>query len=124
MATNVARQARRVADQYTTLFKSRRGLGIVGNCLEMPDVWVCADRADRCAELLREALASAVQRILEVKQQPPEPLTVSKRDCRVKVMVSAHEKLRLERLAHARGYRGVEDFVREAALDAARATAV
>jgi uncharacterized protein (DUF1778 family) len=58
--------------------------------------------------------------MLEQGQSPPPPASEEMRVEQVNVRLTAEEKLALETAAQSKGYKGLSDFVRAAALTAAR----
>lgn len=75
---------------------------------------------DECIRNVRDILVTAVAGMLEKGQVPPAPATEERRTEQVNVRLSAEEKLTLESAAQSQGYKGLSDFVRSAAIAAAR----
>jgi hypothetical protein len=66
-------------------------------------------------KMAREGLVAAVSTEIENGKVPPMPMP-DKRDRQINVRVSGFEKEQLERMARQKGFRGIGDFVRHAAL--------
>lgn len=116
-------RAKEIASQYTVVLQPHARLGFLGHSLEMPNVFVDASTANKCIERMRDALAVAVAVMLEAGQAPPVPAVEQKRETQINIRLSSEEKLLLEHAAKQRGFRGVSDFVRSAALSQMRRSA-
>jgi len=116
----ILRQAQSIAREYTIVLQPHGRLGLVGGCLEFPTVWVDGKTAAKCFDRMREALALAVAVMLEAGQTPPIAATEERRSAQINIRLTAEEKLLLESAAKRRGFRGVSDFVRAAAMNQVR----
>ncbi|HET6246964.1 MAG TPA: DUF1778 domain-containing protein [Tepidisphaeraceae bacterium] len=76
---------------------------------------------DQCIRNVRATLVTAVAGMLEKGEVPPLPASEERRTEQINVRLSAEEKLTLESAAASRGYKGLSDFVRSAAIAATRA---
>ncbi len=56
--------------------------------------------------------------MLEQRQRPPSPARQGTRTQQVNVRLTAEEKAVLESTAKSKGFKGLSDFLRAAALDA------
>jgi len=65
----------------------------------------------------RDALAVAVGYMIEEGQKPPAPAQAGTRTKQVNVRLTAEEKVLLETTAKQKGFQGLSDFVRAAALE-------
>lgn len=107
-----------VAD-YQIILASEDGAWY-GRGLELPHVFGDGPTPAACIDNTREALAAAVAYMLEQDQTPPTPAKQGKRTTQVNVRLTAEEKVILEGTAHRKGFEGLSDFIRAAALEAVR----
>jgi predicted RNase H-like HicB family nuclease len=91
-----------------------------GRGLELPHVYGDGETAEQCIDSTREALAAAVAYLLEAGQVPPTPARHGKRTTQVNVRLTADEKAILENTARRKGFEGLSDFLRAAAMEAVR----
>jgi predicted RNase H-like HicB family nuclease len=91
-----------------------------GRGLELPHVYGDGVTPAACIESTRKALAATVAYMLEKGQAPPTPAKQGKRTAQVNVRLTAEEKAILESTAHRKGFEGLSDFLRAAALESAR----
>jgi predicted RNase H-like HicB family nuclease len=75
---------------------------------------------DECIQNVRDTLVTAVAAMLEKGEVPPAPASEERRSEQVNVRLSVEEKLALGNAASSRGYKGISDFVRTAAIAATR----
>lgn len=87
-----------------------------GRGLELPTVMSDGKTAAACVKNTREALAVTVATLLEDGEAIPPAAKQNVRDQQVNIRLSAAEKAALEAAAAGRGFRGLSDFVRDAAL--------
>lgn len=90
-----------------------------GRTLEMYFVMADGKTREECAQQVMEATTFAIASMLEEGEVPPQPATDEKREAQVNVRLTLAEKFRLEQAARQAGFRGLSDFVRNAALDKA-----
>ena len=116
-APRVKARAREIASHYQIIIWSESG-EYYGQGLELPTTYGDGRTPDECVANVREALEATVAYLLEKGRIPPTPAMLSDagRTEEINVRVSAEEKIRLEGLARARGFRGVADYVRSRAL--------
>ena len=112
-------KARKVADQYQVILAFEDGHWY-GRGLELPNIHGDGKTVNRCVENTREALAGCVAYLLEEGQRPPSPAREGTRTAQVNVRLTAEEKALLESTAKRKGYSGLSDFIRAAAIDATR----
>ena len=117
---DVLRQARDFASEYRIILEADEALGFIGHVLEMPGVMADGKTPTECVAAVREAASASVGVMLEQGQNPPRPAGEKKRQAQLNLRVTDEEKLVLEEAATRRGFRGVSDFVRDAALQRAR----
>ena len=110
----VLKRARAIARKYRIILKPDPDLGWIGNSVEMPNVYADGRTPDACVRQTVEALTTAVATMLELGQAPPE---ASERKTQVNIRLTAEEKLLIASRAVQRGFRGISDYVRAAALN-------
>lgn len=111
----VETQARALAEEYQVILRQEDGEWY-GRGLEMPYVFGDGKSATACLASTRQALAAAIAYLLESGQVPPLPAREGKRTMQVNVRLTPEEKAQLESVAHRKGFEGISDFVRAAAL--------
>jgi predicted RNase H-like HicB family nuclease len=114
------RRARDLTADYRIILEAESDLGFVGHVLEMPGVMADGRTPTECVREVREAATAAAAVMLEAGQSPPKPAAEGKRQAQLNLRVTDEEKLVLEQAARQRGFRGVSEFVRDAALVRAR----
>lgn len=115
--------ARKIAAEYSVLLRPSDEHGFSGTCLEYPMVLVHGSTATQCAKKLREAVAIGVAVMLDAGEAPPLPASGERRNQQVNIRLTSEEKLMLEEAARRRGYRGLSDFMRAAAMSQTRRSA-
>jgi predicted RNase H-like HicB family nuclease len=118
-APDVWERARALAGQYQVIVSCEEGQWY-GRGLELPHVFGDGKTANQCIENTREALAAAVAYMLEEGQRPPTPATEGRRTMQINVRLTAEEKALLEVTAKRKGFSGLSDYVRAAAIEVAR----
>ena len=117
-AREVMAAARQVVEQYQVILTHEEGEWY-GRGLELPRVFGGGETPAECVANTRQALESAVAYMLEQDQHPPTPAREGLRTEQVNVRLTAGEKILLETTARRKGFTGVSDFVRSAALESA-----
>ena len=112
-------EAAKIAERYQVILACEDGHWY-GRGLELPNVHGDGKTANQCIEDTREALTGAVAYLLEEGQRPPSPAQEGTRTAQVKVRLTAEEKALLETTAKRKGYSGLSDFVRAAAIEMAK----
>ena len=84
--------------------------------MEYPNVFVHAKTSDACIRKTREALMVGVAVMLEAGDAPPLAASEEQRTHQVNIRLTAQERLLIDSAARRRGFRGISDFVRTAAL--------
>lgn len=115
----VLERARAMAERYRLVMQREDG-GFVARAVEMPTVFASAGSPNECEAKVREMLVAAIGTMIEVGETPPLP--AGERRVQLNLRLSEDEKLVLEEAAQRAGFRGVSEFVRYAALAAARRT--
>lgn len=114
-ASEILRQAKEIAARYQVVLQFEDGL-FLGRGLELPLVMNDGKTADECVRKTRDALAATVAYMLEQGQRPPTPASEENRSVQVNVRLTPSEKAALEQAARNKGFRGLSDYVRHAAL--------
>ena len=115
----VLQEAKRIADTYQVILNGEEGHWY-GRGLELPNVFGDGKTVSQCMEDTREALCGAVAYMLEQGQKPPTPAKEGARTQQVNVRLTAEEKVMLETTAKRKGFKGLSDFIRAAALESVR----
>jgi predicted RNase H-like HicB family nuclease len=113
-------QGRAIAERYTITIQPSGPHGYSGSAVEFPTVFTHGRSPEECFRKTREALMVGVAVMLEMGDTPPLPAAENSRDQQVNIRLTSHEKLLIESLAKRRGYRGISDFMRTAALSQTR----
>ncbi len=115
----IMERAQAIARQYQVIVSCEEGQWF-GRGLELPRVFGDGKTANQCIENTREALAVAVACMLEEGERPPTPATEGRRTPQVNVRLTAEEKALFEVTAKRKGYSGISDYLRAAAIEVAR----
>ena len=118
-APEVLAQAREIARQYQVIVSCEEGHWY-GRGLELPHVFGDGKTANQCIENTREALTGVVAYLLEEGQRPPAPAREGARTQQVNIRLTSEEKLLFETAAKRKGFNGLSDFIRTAAMESAR----
>ena len=116
-------KAKNIAAEYSIVLQPHAELGFMGSSVEIPTVFTHGKTEQECARLTREALALAVAVMLEEGEAPPAAATEHRRDQQLNIRLTSEERMVLESAAKRRGFRGISDFVRTAALEQTRRSA-
>lgn len=119
-AANVLQQAATMVADYQIILTSEEDGQWYGRGLELPHVYGDGSTPEKCVTETREALTATVAYMLEQGQSPPMPAKQGKRTTQVNVRLTADEKAILEGTARRKGFEGLSDFLRAAALESAR----
>jgi hypothetical protein len=109
-------KARRVAEGYQIVLSEEDGHWY-GRGFEMPTVFGDGPTPTACYRSTREALIGATAFLLEQGNRPPPPARDGTRMEQVNVRLTADEKSILESTARRKGFKGLSDFIRTAALE-------
>jgi predicted RNase H-like HicB family nuclease len=115
----VLKRARRIAEQYQVIVNCEEGHWY-GRGLEMPNVFGDGKTVNQCVEDTRDALCGAVAVVLEQGRRFPAPARGGNRTTQVNVRLTAEEKILLESTAKRKGFSGLSDFIRAAAIESAK----
>jgi predicted RNase H-like HicB family nuclease len=112
-------KAKNIAGQYQVIlsFEDRHWYG---RGLELPGIHGDGRTVNQCVENTREALTGCVAYLLEEGERPPVPAREGTRTAQVNVRLTAEEKALLETTAKRKGYSGLSDFIRAAAIEVAK----
>jgi predicted RNase H-like HicB family nuclease len=116
-AADVLDQSQAIVADYQIILTSEDGEWY-GRGLELPNVFGDGATPAKCIDSTREALTAAVAYLLEQGQTPPAPAKQGKRTTQVNVRLTAEEKAILEGTARRKGFEGLSDYLRAAALEA------
>jgi predicted RNase H-like HicB family nuclease len=111
----ILRNAREIASHYRMMIWSENRK-FYGRGIELPMVMSGGKTADECIQNTREALEVAVAYMLEEGENPPAPASEEARSEQVNIRLTVSEKTLLEETARRKGFRGLSDFIRNAAL--------
>lgn len=115
----ILRKARQIAEKYHVVLRKEDGI-YFGRTIEF---WYAMNDGKTPAEAIEKTIditTSAVALMLEEGEIPPTPASEDRRDEQVNVRISAFERAFLSEAARNKGYRGISDFMRAAALASVR----
>jgi predicted RNase H-like HicB family nuclease len=112
-------KAVKVAQQYQVILAFEDGHWY-GRGLELPNIYGDGKTVNQCVENTREAFCGWVAYLLEEGQRPPTPAREGTRTAQVNVRLTSEEKVLLEATAKRKGFSGLSDFVRAAAIELAK----
>lgn len=110
-------EAERLADAYSILIERHDDGLFYGRGIEYPYLMGHGKTPAAAYKMARAGMVGAIASDIAAGDPPPPPAT-EKRTLQVNVRVSPLEKLRMEEIARRKGFRGVGDFLRNAALTA------
>lgn len=108
-------RARQLVDQYQVILSQEEGVWY-GHGVELPRTFGDGRTPAACIKATRQALVATVAYMLESGRTPPPPARDQRRTQQVNVRLTAEEQARIESTAKSRGYRGMSDYMRAAAL--------
>lgn len=108
-------RARDLANQYKIILERIDGEWC-GHGLELPGSMGDGKTTEAAVSDTREAMTAVVAYMLEKGQTPPAPAREGARSVQVNIRLTPEEKALLESRSRAKGYRGLSDFIRAAAL--------
>jgi predicted RNase H-like HicB family nuclease len=115
----VLARAKKIAEQYQIILAYEDGHWY-GRGLELPNIQADGETVNQCVKNTREALAGWVAYLLEEGQRPPAPASEGTRTTQVNVRLTAEEKALLAATAASKGFSGLSDFIRAAAIESAK----
>ncbi len=107
--------ARRFVDAYDIVMRREEGEW-VGHALEYPEAIGVGRTVQQCMEETRKSLLAGVASMLEDGEKPPIPARQNVRSEQVNLRLTPEEKAVLESRSRSKGFRGIADYVRAAAL--------
>jgi predicted RNase H-like HicB family nuclease len=110
-------RARKIVAGYQVLLWFEDG-DWYGRGLELPTVLNDGKSPGKCVQNVQDAMVTTVAWMLEAGKQPPAPASQNLRTEQVNVRLTPEEKLAVESAAKQRGFDGISDFVRSAAMKA------
>jgi predicted RNase H-like HicB family nuclease len=119
IAADLTAKAKAIAQDYQVILACEDGHWY-GRGLELPGIHGDGRTVGQCVENTREAFCGWVAYLLEEGQRPPTPAHEGARTMQVNVRLTAEEKALLEVTARRKGFSGLSDFVRAAAMEVAR----
>ena len=108
-------RARKIAEQYQIILKFEDGYWY-GHGLELPTVFGDGKTPQAAVTDTRKALVTTVAYLLEKGDTPPLPAQEGNRSAQINVRVTPEEKAILECQSRAKGFKGLSDYMRTAAL--------
>ncbi|HLA86038.1 MAG TPA: hypothetical protein VJL29_14700 [Thermoguttaceae bacterium] len=111
--------AKKIAEQYQVILAFENDHWY-GRGLELPNIHGDGKTVNQCVQDTREAFVGWVAYVLEQGQRPPTPAREGTRTAQVNVRLTAEEKTLLEATAKRKGFSGLSDFVRAAAMEVAK----
>jgi len=112
----ILKRARQIASSCKIVLEPEPRAGFIGWPVEMPGVLADGKTPAACIEAVYRALEIAVATMLEAGQRPPVSSCGRRRKAQINLRVTPEEKMVLQEAAQQRGYQGISDFVRAAAL--------
>lgn len=116
---DVMARAEEIAGRYQIILFQEEGRWY-GRGLELPHVFGDGKTAHQCIADTREALAGAVAFLLEEGKRPPAPAREGNRTAQINIRLTAEERALLETTSRRKGFSGLSDFVRAAAMELAK----
>jgi predicted RNase H-like HicB family nuclease len=116
---SIMSKAEKIARQYQVILNCEDEHWY-GRGLELPAIFGDGKTVEQCVKNTREAFAGWVAYLLEDGQRPPTPAREGSRTAQVNVRLTAEEKVFLEATAKRKGFTGLSDFVRAAAMEIAK----
>jgi len=107
--------AERIVDAYDIVMRREEGEW-VGHALEYPEAIGVGKTVQKCMEETRKSLLAGVGSMLEDGDTPPVPARQNVRSEQVNLRLTPEEKAVLESRSRTKGFRGIADYVRAAAL--------
>jgi predicted RNase H-like HicB family nuclease len=115
----VMAKAKAIVQEYQVILSCEDGHWY-GRGLELPNIHGDGSTVNKCVEDTREAFCGWVAYLLEEGDRPPTPAREGTRTMQVNVRLTAEEKALLEVTAKRKGFSGLSDFVRAAAMEVAQ----
>ena len=107
--------AKQFVDAYDIVMRREEGEW-VGHALEYPEAIGVGKTVQQCMAETRKSLLAGVASMLEDGDAPPVPARQNVRSEQVNLRLTPEEKAVLESRSRSKGFRGIADYVRAAAL--------
>jgi predicted RNase H-like HicB family nuclease len=114
-------QAAEIVALYQVVLESDGGHWY-GHGVELPHVFADGATPDECVAATRQALTAAVAYLLEQGRTPPAATRSRQRTQQVNVRLTSQEKAAIGETARRKGFSGLSDYIRAAALEASKQT--
>ena len=114
-ARTVTAKARTLACKYQIIL-NYEDKEWYGRGLELPNVFSEGRTPQQCVKSIQEAFAAVIATMIEAGQTPPAPAKQGVRSAQVNIRLTVREKALLEAQAKRKGFRGLSDSIRAAAL--------
>ena len=111
----VLERARKIVERYQVVVWFENGEWH-GRGVELPNAMNDGKTAEECVVNTRDILVTTVAYLIESGEAPPPPARDNLRTEQVNVRLTVEEKMAVEAAATGKGFRGVGDFMRSAAL--------
>lgn len=115
---SILQEAKDVVSEYSVIIGKNDNLGFVGSSIELPTVFADGKTPVECYKAIQEALMVAAATMIECGSRPPQPASEKKRTAQVNIRLTPQEKLLLSNAATTLGFKGISDYIRNAALKA------
>ena len=112
-------KAKKIAGRYQVILACEDGHWY-GRGLELPSVHGDGKTVKQCVENTREAFVGWIAYLLEEGQRPPTPAREGARAAQANIRMTTEEKALLETTAKRKGFTGLSDFLRAAAMELAK----
>jgi predicted RNase H-like HicB family nuclease len=115
-AVSALAKAKAITQAYQIILHCEEGHWF-GRGLEMPQIFGDGKSVNQCMENTREALIGATALLLERGEKPPAPAQIGQRSKQVNIRLTDEEFALLKITARNKGFSGLSDFLRAAALE-------
>jgi len=112
----VLREAEKLVDGYKIVIEPNEKAGFVGSAIEFPTAFAKGETRQKCLKATKEVLTAAVATMIHLGGTPPAPASAQRRTAQVNVRLTPTEKDLMTRAAADRGFKGLGDFLRAAAM--------
>jgi predicted RNase H-like HicB family nuclease len=112
----ILREAKRIAARYRLIVEPDPEAGFLGRVAELPGVFADGKTQADCVRMLVFAAETTVATYLEEKKSAPSPISDVQRREQVNIRLTPEEKAMLSAASERKGFKGISDFVRSAAL--------
>lgn len=116
----VLRKSEKLVDGYKIVIEPHNESGFVGSAVEFPTAYAKGKTREECLKATKEVLTAAVATMMHLGGTPPAPASAQRRTAQVNVRLTPAEKDMMSRAATESGYKGLGDFLRAAAIKAAK----